>query len=34
MLVQFCDLLHPCEYTHEIASSQGAKKVTMTSPVR
>jgi hypothetical protein len=26
--------LHPWEYTHEIASSQGAKKVTMTSPVR
>jgi hypothetical protein len=26
--------LHPWEYTHEIASSQSAKKVTMTSPVR
>jgi hypothetical protein len=26
--------LHPWEYTHEIASSQAAKKVTMTSPVR
>ena len=26
--------LHPWAYTHEIASSQGAKKVTMTSPVR
>jgi len=26
--------LHPWEYTHEIARSQGAKKVTMTSPVR
>ena len=26
--------LHPWEYTHEISSSQGAKKVTMTSPVR
>ena len=26
--------LHPWEYTHEIPSSQGAKKVTMTSPVR
>jgi hypothetical protein len=26
--------LHPWEYTHEIATRQGAKKVTMTSPVR
>ena len=26
--------LHPWEYTYEIASSRGAKKVTMTSPVR
>src|SRR4029077_7475642 len=26
--------LHPLEYTHEIASSQGEKEVTMTSPVR
>jgi hypothetical protein len=26
--------LHPWEYTHEIATRQGPKKVTMTSPVR
>ena len=26
--------LHPLEYTHEIETRQGAKKVTMTSPVR
>jgi hypothetical protein len=26
--------LHPWEYAHEIATKQGAKKITMTSPVR